>query len=96
MAGAPKGNTNSARGKAFTDALKRMIARRGEGDAIPYEGGLNKLAEVLVEEAIDNRQAWAMQEIANRLDGKPAQSVELTGDEDRPLTMGIVRLVRPG
>jgi hypothetical protein len=39
----------------------------------------------------------ALRRIADdRLDGKPAQSVELTGDEDRPLTMGIVRLVRPG
>lgn len=30
-------------------------------------------------------QGWAMQEIGNRLDGRPAQAVMVSGDEDNPL-----------
>ena len=33
----------------------------------------------------------AMKEIFDRLDGKPAQQVQLSGDADSPLTVEIVR-----
>ena len=30
-------------------------------------------------------ESWAIQQLADRLDGKPAQQVQLSGDADAPL-----------
>jgi hypothetical protein len=46
---------------------------------------VNKLAEKLVECAIEDKQAWAFQQIADRLEGKPVQVVDATVDDHRTL-----------
>ena len=46
---------------------------------------MNKLAEKLVECAIEDKQAWAFQQIADRLEGKPVQVVDATVDDHRTL-----------
>lgn len=45
-------------------------------------GGLRKIADNLVKEALNGEQ-WAIREVADRLDGKPTTVVG--GDEDRPV-----------
>ena len=84
--GAPLGNTNSAKAKPWQKALERALARHG-GDV---DSGLNPLAEKVLKLALDgDKDAW--QEIANRLDGKPAQQLIHSGDSESPLTITIKR-----
>lgn len=54
--------------KAFADAL-RLVVNRDDGTGVKK---LQRLAEKLVAEAL-NGEGWAMCQIADRLDGKPAQ-----------------------
>jgi hypothetical protein len=85
-AGAPIGNQNGAKGKEWFDALRKVCVQK---DA------LRKIAEVVVAKAEAGEQ-WAVQEVANRFDGKPAQSVEVSGADGGPLLTAIkVQLVDP-
>ena len=74
--GAPLGNTNGSKGRPWTDAIKRALARRSDS----VEGGLNDLADTFIE-AVASGDAWAMKELGDRLEGKSAQSISL-GNED--------------
>jgi len=78
--GAQPGNSNAVKGKAFLAALRKVMAEFGEGEGV--DGGLRKLARKLATAALDDGEPWAMQEIMNRFDGKPAQSVVLNGDDE--------------
>jgi hypothetical protein len=63
--GAPLGSRNAAKGKAWFDALRKECVQRQ---------ALEALATLVVDKAL--RGDWqAIQEVANRFDGKPAQSV---------------------
>lgn len=77
--GAPVGNENAARGKEFRAAIQRALAKRSAGSG--WRVALDKIAEKLCDKAEDGEQ-WAVQEIANRFDGKPAQTTVLVGDEE--------------
>lgn len=89
MAGAPEGNQNKIKNKPWADALRRAMARYEDGK----ENALNLIADQTVKAAINGDQ-WAITEIANRMDGKPAQSVTVAGDEDNPVrTVNRVELV---
>ena len=87
---APLGNKNAAKAKKFRDALSRALARAGD----TVDGGLNKVTDQLVTAAIRG-EAWAIKEVRDTMDGKPAQA--LIGDEDSPLTvvMKKAKFVRP-
>ena len=74
---APVGNSNAAKGKAWFDALRKECVQR---DA------LAEIAKVVVDKAIEGEQ-WAVREIGDRMDGKSAQSVEVTGDPLAPLAI---------
>lgn len=67
------GNQNAYGNKPWADALKRAMIR--------YEGGkenaLNLIADQTVKLAVSG-EPWAIKEIGDRCDGKPAQSVDLT------------------
>jgi len=81
--GAPEGNENSAKGKDWRLAIKRALARRGEGD---YRRGLDDVATKVVEmAAAGDTQAW--KEIGDRFDGKATQGVELTGEGGGPISV---------
>lgn len=64
--------------KAFADAV-RVAVNREEPDG---RKKLNALAEKLVDFAMAG-EGWAMQQIADRLDGKPAQESTVTFDDKR-------------
>jgi hypothetical protein len=42
---------------------------------------INRLAEKLVECALEDKESWAFQQIADRLEGKPVQVVDATVDD---------------
>ncbi len=58
----------------------RAVKRREAGDNDPQ--WLDKLADKCVELAHAG-EGWAMKEIGDRLDGKPAQAI-IGADEDQP------------
>lgn len=81
---APKGNTNAKKGKAWFDALRKECVQKR---------ALEKIAEVVVEKAMAGEQ-WAIAEVANRFDGKPAQAVEVSGPDGEPVeTVSRIELV---
>ena len=82
---APIGNQFAAKAKDWEQALKRAMARKAEGD---YRVTLTKIADVVVEKALDgDKDAW--REVAERMDGKTAQGLTLSGDAENPLKASI-------
>lgn len=73
-------NDNAKKGMQYNSALKRALARSGNS----VDGGLNKVCDQLVKAAIGGEQ-WAIKEVADRIDGRPAQTNILLGDEDNPV-----------
>lgn len=86
---APPGNQFAAKAKEWEQSLKRAMARRAEGD---WRKSLDVIAERVVDAAMSGEEkAW--REIADRMDGKPAQSVAVSGDPDAPLVTRIERVI---
>ena len=75
MAGRPKG------GKSFAAMLRVAITEAGNKEG---ETKLRDIADKLVELAIAGEMP-AIKEVADRLDGKPAQAI--IGDADNPFEM---------
>ena len=70
--------------------MTRYAAEEGE-DSPNYRRGLDRVANQVVKEAgAGDKYAW--QVIANRSEGKPGQSVELSGEISIPLS-GTVKYV---
>lgn len=65
--GAPLGNKNGAKSRMFEQALHRCIAQ-DDGKRI------RKAAETLLDKASEG-EIWAIQMLADRLDGKPSQQI---------------------
>lgn len=65
--GAPKGNRNAAKGRFWTDALRRAVL---ENDGKK----LRKLADKLVAVAMKGN-VHALRELGDRFEGKPAQAI---------------------
>ncbi len=77
MAGAPKGNTNAAKAKVWTAAIERALEKRSLAER---KDAIDDLAEKLLEQC-DAGNLSALQELGNRLEGKPRQdtSIEHSG-----------------
>ena len=71
------------------EASLRMVANRSEPDGIKK---LTRIAEKLVECALDG-EGWAIQQVADRLDGKPAQDTKLTIERRDATDWSLVELV---
>lgn len=79
---APLGNSNASKNKRWQKAIERALARLG-GDV---DKGLDRLADKVVAKADEgDKDSW--REVADRMDGRAAQSVTLSGDEDNPLNV---------
>jgi hypothetical protein len=83
---APLGNQNAARAKKWREAIMRALARKSGS----VEAGLDAAADKLAIMAIDQADKWALEEIGNRLDGKPAQAI--VGDDDLPPVRTVTRI----
>ena len=81
--GAQPGNRNAAKGSQFRDALYMALIRY-KSKTIKRKKALHHIAEALIDKAIDGDMP-AIKEIADRLDGKPAQAI--TGPQGEPITL---------
>jgi hypothetical protein len=80
---APLGNQNEAKGKRWAGAIRRAL-HEYEDETIKQGEALLAIARKVVKAALDG-DPYARKEIGERLDGKPAQAVTVSGDEDNPL-----------
>lgn len=69
MAGRPP------REKSFANMLNIALTAKG----VSGETKLREVAEVLVSKALDG-EPWAVNMVADRVDGKPMQQVQVTGE----------------
>lgn len=84
--GAPFGNTNGKKeNRIWGDAIKRVVAQGNSQK-------LRDLAEKLVSLA-EAGDVAALKELGDRLDGKPAQQVQLSGDAETPLIVSVVKFL---
>ena len=93
---APLGNQNARKAKLWRDSIIRELDRRtAEGES--QESAIDAMARKLIDLCIEG-DLEAIKELGNRLDGRPAQSVTVSGEEGAPpiAVKGIVELVRPG
>lgn len=74
--GAPLGNDNASRGKEFRQALMQAMATQSGGRG--WRARLQEIAGKLADAAIAG-ESWAIQEVANRIDGKAPQAIEHSG-----------------
>ena len=88
MAGAPLGNHNAANGKRWLNAIDSALANRCKSDG---QKALVELASKMLD-AAELGEPWAINHLADRLDGKPAQSLTVGSDPDQPF---LVQPVRP-
>lgn len=79
QSGNPKGRLSE---KVFADAIRMAVS---EEDKITGKRKLRAIADKLVEEALKG-ESWAIQQVADRLDGKPAQESTVTVDDKREHT----------
>lgn len=79
------GSTNRADGKRFQLAVQAALERQGKDK---WEA-LTDVAEKLVQAAL-NGEGWAIKEIADRIEGKAAQQVNLSGADGEKLTVSLV------
>jgi len=89
--GGQPGNQNAVRAKRWREAILRALARKSGS----VEAGLDAAADKLAKLAIDDGDRWALEEIGDRLDGKPAQAI--VGDDDHPPVKmeGCLKFIKP-
>lgn len=78
--GAPKGNQNATKNKPFADAVRRVLVQE------PKQ--LEAAARALIQKAVAG-DSQAVKELADRLDGKPHQTI--AADIDANVTVEVVR-----
>jgi len=83
-------NTNAAKGHSWRYAVERALARAGaiDGARNAFRKGLDKAADMFVM-ACHAGDPWALKELADRLDGKPAQVIQ-GPDGEAPKLIPIV------
>ena len=75
---APIGNQNARKeNRLWGETIRRAVA---QNDAVKLRGLADKLIELAAAGDVS-----ALREIGDRLDGKPAQQLQLQGDEAQPL-----------
>ena len=85
--GAPIGNSNARKeNRIFGEELRKAIA---QDDRKRIRAGIERLLDKFAEGDLQ-----AIKEIADRTDGKAAQSLTVAGDEDNPLRItGVTRKI---
>ena len=85
--GAPLGNNNHKNGKPFQDALRRAIAQNPQK--------IRNIVDKVLDQA-EEGEAWAVKEIADRLDGKAIQANTFEDSEGNNVITSLeVRFVKP-
>lgn len=78
--GAPKGNKNAS-SKPFHEAIQRALKKRSRVDQAE---ALLKVANELIDKA-ESGDMDAIKVLADRVDGRPAQSINVGGQPDNPI-----------
>lgn len=87
--GGQAGNNNPGKNKPWAEALRKALAQYENKDAKIKRGeALARVAQAVVEKAIMGDKD-ASQEIGNRLDGKPHQTI--AAEVDTNVTVEVVR-----
>lgn len=88
--GAPLGNQNAKKGRVWSQAIERALAKRSRADQID---AIDVLAEKLLT-LCDQGDLQALKELGDRMEGKAAQGVTVSGDEENPLRItGVTRKI---
>ena len=83
--GAQLGNNNAARTKPWRDALEKAIKQYIDRKSGIQRGeALFRIATQVVKQALDGNTG-AIQELGNRLDGKPHQSMDIGISDNTPV-----------
>ena len=93
--GGQPGNNNAGEGRAIRDAINYELAaigRKIDGSDPAIKKGMRALVKPLVASAQEGNIA-AFKEIADRVDGKPTQALEIGGELNIPMS-GTVKLVK--
>lgn len=85
---APPGNRNAAKAKLWSEAIKRAVTRRANQSGRGFIEELDALAEEFLQ-AVQAGDIVAWKELGDRLEGKPAQQVQLTGADDGPVVLRL-------
>lgn len=92
--GAPFGNQNAVKkNRIFANTLRRVLVQ-GETEIEPGMSRLKKICIAAIEKA-ENGDIPAFREIRDTLDGRPAQSINVGGQDDDgdPVSGIAVRLI---
>lgn len=84
---APHNPVGSKSEKIWRDAVMRAVKRRNSKEE---PQALEKLADELVATALAG-DVTALKEIGDRLDGKPTQQLQHSGDAQSPLVVNVVK-----
>lgn len=82
---APLGNKNAVKNRPWAEVINRALIQ-GDGQR------LRSIAEKLLTLA-ENGDIQALKEVGDRLDGKPAQQVQLSGDAEAPIVQRIEQVI---
>lgn len=88
MAGAPEGNDNRAKQYRIKRTLESVLDRRSKAEG---RDALEIACEKLISNA-ENGDLPSFKEMADRLDGKPAQAVMVGNEDDKPFV--VEKIVR--
>jgi len=89
--GAPLGNKNGAKAKRWSAAIDRALERRAGVSLRTAQEELDDLADKFLI-AVENGQSDFLpgyRELGDRLEGKAAQSVAVTGEDGGPVELGF-------
>lgn len=79
--GAPEGNKNATKNRPWAEAVNRaLLAEDGKK--------LRELADKLIDKALEG-DVTALKEIGDRVDGRPAQQLQLAGHDGEALVVKI-------
>jgi len=85
--GAPIGNKNATKNKPFLDAMRRALAQNPQK--------IGRIVDKILDQA-EAGEAWAVKEVADRLDGKAVQANTLEDADGNNLVTSLeVRFVKP-
>jgi hypothetical protein len=82
---APVGNQNAVKAKRWREAILRALARC-TGTSV--DAGLDQAADRLVALAMEGDR-WAIDHIADRIDGKASQGIQLEDSDGTPLGLSV-------
>ena len=83
--GAPIGNKNATKNKPFLDAMRRALAQNPQK--------IGRIVDKVLDQA-EAGEAWAVKEVADRLDGKAVQANTLEDAEGNNITTSLEVIFR--